>query len=353
VLTKKMGLWLKAMDSNFHRQFLAQRLAVSDRTLRNWESGVETQVKHLGRPATSPSQRFQARLKVARELKRQGSQAGWRPVLAAVGPMVSTRLVQESVCELKKRHEQRRRKWLVTQRVSVKVLSSNVIWTQDATHLGRLNQKAVQAEVVKDRATLGYVDIAVGLPANAEEILWMLDGFKKRQCLPLVWATDNGSAYRDQRVEAFLKQEKIVHLLSRTHTPQDNASAEKGIRELKEEAGLGKGVKLSGMEEATRKLAYSWDVLDHQRLRGSKGYRTADELKMCLPYWQEKVTREEFYEQACKCMEKAVKGGGTAREKRQAERQAVYATLEQFNLVERTRGGKSFKLVPTNTEDIL
>jgi len=27
--------------------------------------------------------------------------------------------------------------------------------------------------------------------------------------------------------------------------------------------------------------------------------------------------------------------------------------LEQFNLVERTRGGKSFKLVPTNTEDIL
>jgi transposase InsO family protein len=348
-----MGLWLKAMDSNFHRQFLAQRLEVSDRTLRNWESGVDVQVRHLGRPAVSPSKRFQARLKVARELKRQGSQAGWRPVLAAIGPMVSTRLVQESVGELKKRHTQRRRKWLAAQRVSVKVLSPHVIWTQDATHLGRLDHKAVQAEVVKDRATLGYVDVAVGLPANAEEILWMLNGHKLKQCLPLVWATDNGSAYRDQRVEAFLKQEKIVHLLSRTHTPQDNAAAEKGIRELKEEAGLGKGVKLSSPEEAAQKLAHSWDVLDHQRLRASKGYRTADELKMFLPSWSGSVKREEFYEQACKCMEKAVKGGETAREKRQAERQAVYETLEKFNLVERTRGGKSFKLVPTNTEDIL
>jgi transposase InsO family protein len=348
-----MGLWLKGMGRNFPRQLLIQRLEVSERTLRNWESGAESQTKQLGRPAFSPSKRFQARLKVARELKRQGSQAGWRPVLAAVGLFVSTRLVQESVSELKKRHAQKRRKRLAAQRMSVKVLSPNVIWTQDATHLGRLNRKAVQAEVVKDRATLGYEDMAVGYPANAEEILGMLNGYKQGQCLPLVWATDNGAQYRDRLVQDFLKREKVVHLFSRPRLPQDNAAAEKGIRELKEVAELGTGVSLAGLEEPAQKLALSWEILDHYRLRGSKGYRTADELRMCLPSWREKVKRETFYEQACKCMKKAVKGGGTIREKRQAERQAVYQTLEQFQLVEITRGGKPFKLVPKKPEDIL
>jgi transposase InsO family protein len=352
-LTRRMGLWLKAMGHNFPLRFLAQRLEVSERTLRNWARGAKSQVKHWGRPTTPATKRFLARLKVARELKRQGVKAGWRPVVAAVGPMVSTRLVQESVSELKKRHAQRRRKWLASRRVSVKVLSPNAIWTQDATHLGRMNRKAVQAEVVKDRATLGYVDVAVGYPANAEEILLMLNTYKQAQSLPLVWATDNGAQYRDYRVQAFLKHEKVVHLFSRPRLPQDNAAAEKGMRELKEEAELGKGVKVTSLEETARKLAFSWEVLDHQRLRGSKGYRTADELRMCLPSWDKKVKRETFYEQACKYMEIAVKGGGTAREKRQAERQAVYETLEQFQLVEITRGGKSFKLATKIPEDIL
>jgi len=320
--------------------------------LRNWESGAEAQVKPLGRPAFSPSKRFRARLKVARELRKQGW-VGWRPVLAKVKPMVTTRLVQKSVSELKKRHAQRRRKWLSQRRIHVEVLSPNVIWAQDATHVGRLKQEAVQAEVVKDRATLGYVEVAVGPAARAEEVLWMLEGQKQGQGLPLVWATDNGSAYRDHRVEDYLRREKVVHLFSRPRLPQDNAAAEKGIRELKEEAGLGKGVKLSSLEEAARKLASSWEILDHRRPRGSKGYRTATELRKELPTWHKKVERVTFYAQACEAREKAVKGGETAREKRQAERQAVYETLEKFQLITRTRGGKPFKLVPENPEDIL
>ena len=347
-----MGLWLKAMGPKFPRQVLAQRLEVSNRTLRNWESGAEIPRKPLGRPATSSSKRFQARLKVARELRKQGW-VGWRPVLAAVGPFVSMRLVQESVSELKKRHAQRRRNWLASKRVSVEVLSPNVIWAQDATHVGRINHEAVQAEVVKDRATLEYVGVAVGYPAGAQEVLWTLEKTRQQFGLPLVWATDNGSAYRDQRVKEYLRREKVVHLLSRPRTPQDNASAEKGIRELKSEAGLGKGIILSSLREAAGKLAISRDILNHHRLRASKGYQTSEHLEKELPPWTEKVTREEFYGQACKSMENAVKGGGTAREKRQAERQAVYETLEQFQLITRTRGGKPLKLVPKRSEDIL
>ena len=347
-----MGKMMRGMGRKFPRQIVVQQLGVSERTLRNWKSGAFEALKIMGRPAASPSKKFKSRLKVARELREQGL-VGWRPVLAKVGANVSTRLVQESVSELKRRHAQRRRKWLLSNRVHVEVLSPNVIWAQDATHLGRLDQKAVQAEVVKDRATLGYVEVAVGSPAKAEEVLRILEKQKQRKELPLVWATDNGSPYRDHRVEDFLKQEKIVHLLSRPRLPQDNAAAEKGIRELKEDAGLGKGVKLSSLEEAAQKLAVSCVVLDYHRPRGSKGYRTAAELRKYLPSWHEKVQREVFYEQACKGIEKAVKGGGTAREKRQAERQAVYETLEKFQLITRTRGGKPLKLVPPEPEDIL
>lgn len=207
--------------------------------MRNWESGAQTQAKHLGRPAISPAKRFLARLKVARELRKQGL-VGWRPVVAKVGAAVPVRLVQESVSELKKRHAQRRRRWLAERRLRVEVLSPNVVWTQDATHLGRMGRVAVQAEIIKDRATLGFEGMSVGSQANADEILEMLENQKQTRGLPLVWATDNGSAYRDELVENFLKQEQVVHLLSRPRLPQDNGAAEKGIRELKEAAGLEK-----------------------------------------------------------------------------------------------------------------
>jgi transposase InsO family protein len=235
----------------------------------------------------------------------------------------------------------------------VEVLSPNVIWAQDATHLGRVGCAAVQAEVIKDRATLGYPAVTVGPVAKAQEILWILQVAKQQKSLPLVWATDNGAAYRDERVKDYLKREKVVHLLSRPRLPQDNGGAEKGIRELKECAELGKGTKLNCLHEPAQKLAHSLNVLTHHRLRGSKGYRTSQELEVQLPAWHEKVERGVFYEHACRSREKAVKGGGTKREVRQAERQAVYETLEQFQLITRTRGGKPLKLVPKRSEDIL
>lgn len=332
---------------------LARELGVSERTLLNWESGAGKAMNPLGRPAASPQKRFRASLKVARQMRRQGLGAGWRPILKTLGPEVPTRLVQESVSRLKKRHRLKFCRKMSASRVKVQVLSPDVIWVQDATHVGRLQGKAVQAEVIKDRGTLEYVEVAVGRPADAQEVLWMLEKKRQEGGLPLVWATDNGSVYRDERVTEYLRREKVVHLLSRTHTPQDNAAAEKGIRELKAEAGLGKGVNLSGLEDAFEKLAYSKWILDTQRLRGSKGYRTAKQLKGLLPSWDSVVQREAFYAQACQRMEKAVEGGGTARRKRQAERQAVYETLEEFGLVERTRGGKPLKLEPKESEDIL
>lgn len=108
-----------------------------------------------------------------------------------------------------------------------------------------------------------------------------------------------------------------------------------------------------GLEEAAQKLASSWEIWDNRRPRGSKGYRTAAELEAHLPHWNEKVEREAFVEQGCEAKERAVKGGGTAREKRQEERQAVYEKWEKFQLISTTRGGKPLMLEPEKPEDIL
>jgi transposase InsO family protein len=352
-LARKMGLWLMEAGPNICRRAAARQLGVSERTLRNWERGAQEALKPLGRPAVSSGQRFKAYLQVARALRQQGSQAGWRPVLEKVKPFVSTRLVQEGLRALKKRRRLKLSKKICANRIHVEVLSPNVIWAQDSAHVGRTSKEEVKAEVIKDRGTLGYIGLAVGPSATSDEILDMLEAQKRGRGLPLVWATDNGSAYKSEKVAEYLRCEKVVHLLSRPRTPQDNGSAENGIRELKEDTGLGKGVKLSGPVEAAQKLAVSWYILDHGRPRASKGYRTAEELEVQLPSWRERVTRVAFYEQACGSMEKAVKGGGTARQKRQDQREAVYETLERYQLISRTRGGKPFKLVQQKPEDIL
>jgi len=138
--------------------------------------------------------------------------------------------------------------------------------------------------------------------------------------------------------------------------PQDNASAERGIGELKAEAGLGKGVNLSCLREAALCLAEA-DSLLGNRPRSSKGNQTSLQLEETMPKGPLLVDREGFYSEACRDMEKAVQGGGTGREKRQRERLAIYRALEKFGLITikqpSKKGGKSYAAQPKILEDIL
>lgn len=309
---------------------LAQVLGVSERTLRNWKRG--TGEKQLGRPAASRQKRYLALLKVRREVGRQGWEAGWRPLHGTLAGDVSLRLTQESLSALKRRHRLRVRKRLEKNRMSVRVHGKDVIWVQDSTHLGRIDGKAVMGEVVKDRGTLATVALGVGEAVCGKNVVEVLEAEKSHGRLPLVWGTDNGPAYKSAEVEAFCRREKVVHLFSKPHVPQDNASAERGIGELKAEAGLGNGVKLSCLAEAASRLAKADRLLDN-RLRASKGYRTALELEKAMPEGPLLIDREGFYLEACRAVENAVQGGGTPREKRQKERLAIYQALEKFGLI--------------------
>jgi transposase InsO family protein len=318
--------------------FLAAQLGVDEKTLRNWKHEATEAKKKMGRPRYSSTERFRGMLAVRRAVRCCGWTTGWRPLDEVLS--IPTRLIQESLSALKKRHRARIREHREKNRVSLRVVARDVIWTEDAAHLGKCEGEPVLAEVVKDRGSLATQAVAVGPATSGKDVVRILEEQKVVHGLPLVWATDNGPAYKSREVARFCAKEKVIHLFSRPHLPQDNGAAERGIFELKTEGELGTGVSLKSDLEASVRLLKAWVVLDN-RPRACRGYQSAVELQKSMPDGPKMVSRDAFYEVACRNMEKAVQGGGTEREKRRAVRMAVYETLEKLNLVSIVRGGKT------------
>lgn len=183
--------------------------------------------------------------------------------------------------------------------------------------------------------------LSVGNAANAEVVLLLLRTVKQTQAmLPLVLQTDNGGAYCSTAVQEYLAAERVVHLRSRPRRPTDNGAAEIGMRELKEETGLGRGVRLPAASAAALRLARMAQRLNEHRLRGSRGYLTSQALGRMFPPWYKKVARVPFYEEVTTAMAEAREGLHASRA-RLAERQAAFAVLEKHGLVVTTRGGRS------------
>jgi len=319
------------------------------RTLWKWEDEAGKAEKKLGRPGHSVEDRLRVYFAVGRQLRQQGWTAGPLPIAESL-PEEPVRLIQWAVREAKARRRARLRRRLEAARQSVEVLAPDVIWAQDSTHVGRIEKQAVDADVLKDRGTLRTRGLFAHGAVDGAEVVEMLEATKRRHGrLPLVVATDNGPTYVSRYVADYFERERVIHLRSKVHTPQDNGAAERGIGELKAESGLGKGVQLNSVEEAVERLSHAAHRLDHYRLRGSKGYRTAIQLEADLPRWYDRVNRERFYQAARNSMLEFVREGMCARDRRRAEREAVYRTLEAFGLVKRTRGGRSIlPVIPEN-----
>lgn len=149
--------------------------------------------------------------------------------------------------------------------------------------------------------------------------------------------TDNGSAYCSDEVQRLLAEEKVVHLRSRVRQPTDNGAAERGIGELKAEAGLGRGVHIRHSHQAGMLLASAAQKLNGNRLRGSRGCRTANQMAKTLPSWYNRTTRDRFYREAGEAIRIAEKGSGKRRA-RQAANEAVLLLLERHGMIKRSRG---------------
>jgi transposase InsO family protein len=280
---------------------------------------------------------------VAAQRAQQGTTGGSRPIFKALRkkePKISRMLVEQELATLKREAEAKQQAGIDAKRVSHEILARDAVVGEDTTHLGRLaDGSKVEGEVVKDLATLETVGFLVGGVPSAKDVIALLERIaEERGGWPLVWMGDQGALNREQGLCARLERERVVHLLSRVHTPTDNAATEHQHLELKGESGLGKGVTVADHEEARARFAAARTTLDEHRLRATKDWRTAADLARDLPRADAVVDRDVFYAAACSAMDAAEHGLKDRRAVLKARREALFAVLVSFGLATRHVG---------------
>ena len=306
------------------------------RTLWNW---TNREPRRLGRPPYDEAARLQARRLVSSEWRRQGRSAGWRPIAKALEGRVSVRLVQECLSEVKLLHRSFEARQRRARCRHAEFTMRDALWSVDAAQAGRdLRGAAIRMQVSRDAASRKSVALAVGAPATGEDTVALLVEAKRvRGGFPLVIASDNGSENVNSDVAGLLERERVIHLKNLHRTPQHNARAERAIGELRAESGV-RADDVLDPKAARARLEEARTRLDECRLRACLGYRSARAMDGELPLAYNCVSRESFYADARRRMESAVQEARSGRERRLAEREAVFSTMEEYGLLIRTRG---------------
>jgi len=277
----------------------------------------------------------QGREEVAAACAVLGHRVGRRtlePVVALPRRVMSAAL--RSVKASFRAHAERGR---AAHRVRRMVLAPGAIQGQDSTHTGHVAGRSAWAEVTRDWTTLETHALGDGRPVTEAAVLAQLEIRAAAGTLPLVLATDNGPAYTTPEVDAWLIGHEVIHLKNRTHTAIDNGPTERAVGEAKAEAWLGAGVELAEAKEGVMRMEAACARVN-LRPRPSRGGRTSEELTREIPAWDTLVGRSEFFRTCRAAIQCAAQDGRSPRQRRQAEREAVFQTLEGLGLMKTTRG---------------
>lgn len=324
---------------------MARLLGVTPRTVRRWKAGAAGPRRPRGRPAKRPERA--AIWAAARAWRRMGHTAGWRPVLAAL-VAVPRRHVQLVVGALKRRRRARAERRRERLRTRLLTAGRDVLWSLDATHLGRdAAGRVVEGQAVREVATTRTLAQSVGGAVDTADAVAVVAAAAAERGgrYPLVLVTDNGSAYTSEGFERFLAARRVVHLRSLPHTPRHNPWVERGHRDLKEESGLGKGVVIDDVAAAAVALADARDRIDRHRPRATLGNRTACSVdaEMAVPY--DEPVRAQLAARIAQRVAAGAHDQMSKRERRVLRREAVLASLEELELITRTRGGRPLHAV--------
>jgi len=313
-------------------EMFARLVGVSERSIRNWRTqylnGVEVKV---GRPLRSLSMRLKLVKLVKDEWEKQG-RPGWRPVCEKLkGHPVD--LIQNYIAQLKRKERAVVWRYKRIESRRTEVLYKDIVWTQDATYL-KENKKRAYAEVLKDRCTLEILEAkqVSGLTTeNVENIL-------EKKELPLVYMTDNGSAYCSKKIALLLKNRKVIHLKSLPATPEHNGGSEIAVREIKRQVEILKDSGLSLSEALSRAKG----ILNTKKLWRKHGYITAHEKSLTASLSNKEVLRDKIYSEYEKGLVKLNKASLGKRKRRLEERELIFSLLEKHKLIKRYRGSQNF-----------
>lgn len=293
-----------------------------------------------GRPRYTSDDHRRAMILVARELKRQGY-PGSSAIAVELKGKVQLRLIRKYVSAIKDRRRLRKLEEIKKNQVRVEVQSVNVIWTQDGTHLGRRNRKAIESQIIKDRGSKKIIGALTGLTANGAEVVNTLELLKEKRGLPLVWMTDNGAAYCNKEVKEFVEREKIIHVRSLPRTPQHNGAAEVMMREIKTGCMLGKKTVLDCERRAHERLVNSITKINTNRKRQTLSFKSSSEIDDEMSVNGKKIDRAMFYDEYKDDLKKLV-NVTNVREKKMLERELVMCLLEKHEMIKRKRSGLEY-----------
>jgi transposase InsO family protein len=328
------GLGRKTSQKEF-----AQAVDVVPRTIRNWKKRTRPEdFPKLGRPAHDERAHRNAFWKVGREYLRQG-RCGAAAIAKALQGSVPLRLVREYVKRFKECERMRERVRILERRERIEVLTKNAIWVQDSAQVARTPEgEKIESQIIKDRGPCITVGISTGGPTRGTDAIDLLEALRTTRGLPLVLGSDNGSPFVCKEVEEYLRKHQVIHLRSLPRTPQHNGAAEVGIGEIKRCARIGAAVMgcvYAAHAEATRAAT----VLNKNRLRASKGFKTGEQLDETMVVSYHQVERALFYGECSKRIDEIQRSGLKYRAMRMAERDAIYGKLESYGLIKRYRGG--------------
>jgi len=321
---------------------VARLLGSAIRTVRYWKARAAKELPPLGRPPHDAQAQLEVARAVVPELRRQGYSAGWRAIAAAL-ESAPQRLVQEQTAAAKARRRKRDSRRAAKRRLEITVAGIDVMWSLDATHVGRTAQgRAIEAQLVREVWSQRTLAMTVGktvVSADARHVL-ELAAAERGGRYPLVLVTDNGSAYTSESFERFLAEHGVVHLLSLPRTPRHNPWVERGHRDVKAESGLGKGVLIPSLRAARVRLEAALDCVDGHRLRATLGYRTARAVDALAAAPYDERDRARLGNVVRRRTTDVLQRQLPRREERVLCREVVLVALEEMELLTRTRGGQ-------------
>lgn len=299
---------------------------MSVRTLWTWEHAA---AGNPGRPRRVERDRQATRTAVRALLVQEGVMGG----LAAwtrQGRTHPLRVVREVVREWKEERRRAARERREDECRHVDVVVQGGVWCLDGTHVGRdAARRPVMEEIVRDEGTRRFAGVGAS-------VLGALERAAARHGWPLAIRVDNGWENRAPEVVERLAEQQVIVLPNAPRVPQHNPRAERGMRELKEITGLGKGCVVV-REEAEAQLEQACAVLN-AKPRACLAWRSAEQACTQVPWWYSRVCRAKLYSTVCAARRRAVRGVQGKLARRTAEREAILAVLEQFHIIKRWRG---------------